>query len=213
MTTTAAGDLPGVSTAPPGLESAPPSIGPSVTVPAQPAQSAESAVPAPAPAQPAESAVRAGEATSADATPADATSRPGALARAVWRVLDLRGQGLTGPGGVLLAVLVLAPGVALDWALGGSLGTASTVAFLVAAVAAPAAVRPRAMATAAVLPPLLFAGAVAFLAWAGGANNGLRELVLDVGTTLAVSAPTLFLGTAAALAVVVGRLVARLLRR
>jgi hypothetical protein len=54
---------------------------------------------------------------------------------------------------------------------------------------------------------------VAFLAWASGNNRGRRELVLDVGTTMAVSAPVLFLGTALALAVVLGRLVARLVRR
>jgi hypothetical protein len=135
------------------------------------------------------------------------------VARLAWRALDLRGQGLTGPGGILLAALVLAPGVTLDRLLGGSFGLASSVAFVAASVAAAAAVRFRVMATAAVLPPLLFAGAVTFLAWAGGANDGARELVLDVGTTLAVSAPMLFLGTAAAVAVVVGRLVARLVRR
>lgn len=198
MTTTAAGDLPSVSTAPPsvspappGLETAPLSSGPSVTVPAQPALREDSATP----------------------TASTGASRPGALARAAWRALDLRGQGLTGPGGVVLAVLVLAPGVALDWVLSGSFGAASTVAFFLAAVTAAAAVRVRAMAVAAVQPPLLFAGAVTFLAWAGGANSGMRQMVLDVGTTLAVSAPALFLGTAAALAVVIGRLVARLLRR
>lgn len=205
MTTTAAGDLPSVSTGPPSVSPAPPGLetallssGPSVTVPAQPAHPGDSTT---------------STATASSASASASAARPGALARAAWRALDLRGQGLTGPGGVLLAVLVMAPGVALDWAFDGSFGTASTVAFLLATVTAAAAVRVRAMASAAVQPPLLFVGAVTFLAWAGGANSGMREMVLDVGTTLAVSAPTLFLGTAAALAVVIGRLVMRLLRR
>lgn len=148
------------------------------------------------------------------ATPSTTTAAPpGAMARLVWRTLDLRGQGLTAPGGILLAVVLVVPGVAVDWVLGGSFGAASSVAFVLASVAAAAAVRVRAMATAAVLPPLLFAGALTILAWVSGANDGAREMVLDVGTTLAVSAPTLFLGTAAAMAVVVGRLVVRLVRR
>jgi hypothetical protein len=149
-----------------------------------------------------------------DEAPAEAGSGiidPGP--RPIARLRALRGQGLTGPGGVLLAVLLLAPGVLVDRWLDGSFGLPSAVAFVLASLAAASAVRTRAMATAAVLPPLLFVGALAFLAWSSGNNGGRRELALDVGTTLAVSAPVLFLGTAAALAVVLGRLVAHLFRR
>jgi hypothetical protein len=114
---------------------------------------------------------------------------------------------------VVLSLLVLSPGVLIDHWWSGSFGAASTVAFLLAVLAASAAVRVRAMGTAAVLPPLLFAGAVAVLARSSGMNRSNRELALDIGTTLAVSAPVLFLGTAAALAVVLGRLVVHLARR
>jgi hypothetical protein len=122
-------------------------------------------------------------------------------------------QGLTAPGGVLIAVLVLVPGVLLDLEPSGTFGTASTVCFLIAAVTAALVVRRRALGTAALLPPLLFVGAVAALAQLSGKNEGSRELVLDVGTTLAVDAPVLFVGTAATLAVVLGRLVVGLVRR
>jgi hypothetical protein len=133
--------------------------------------------------------------------------------RPIARLLALRGQGLTAPGGIALAMLVLAPGVLVDHWLGGSFGLSSATAFVLASGAAAAAVRIRALGTAAVLPPLLFAGAVTALAWSSGNNQGRRELLLDVGTTMAVSAPTLFLGTSIALTVVLGRLVVHLLRR
>jgi hypothetical protein len=184
---TETGDLTTVATAPPALQDS--AVVPGVTA----------TVPSPAPA---------GDAADAAAPVlVDVGPRPLARLRA------LRGQGLTAPGGIALAVLLLAPGVALDWVLGGSFGTASSVAFVLAAVTAATAVRTRALGTAAVLPPLLFVGAVGFLAWSSGNNRGRRELVLDVGTTLAVSAPVLFVGTAAALAVVLGRLVVHLVRR
>lgn len=133
--------------------------------------------------------------------------------RPLARLRALRGQGLTGPGGALLAVLLLAPGVLVDRWLDGSFGLPSMVAFVLASLAVAAAVRISALGTAAVLPPLLFAGAVTVLAWASGNNRGTRELAFDVGTTMAVSAPVLFLGAAAALAVVLGRLVVRVFRR
>lgn len=119
---------------------------------------------------------------------------------------------LTAPGGILIAVLVLAPGVLLDLALDGTFGLASSLTFVAAGVVAALVVRIPALATAAVLPPLLFVTAVSVLALLSGDNEGSRELVLDVGTTLAISAPVLFGGTLATLAVVLARLLARLTR-
>lgn len=148
--------------------------------------------------------------TAADA-PADlfvvTAAPPSALGAAIT------GQTLTGAGGVLVALLVLTPAVVLDLVTDATFGLPSTIGFLLAAMAAPLVVRTSGLATAAVLPPLLFAGAVSALAWFSGNNEGARELVLDVGTTLALSAPILFAGTAACLAVVLGRLLWRLLRR
>lgn len=136
-----------------------------------------------------------------------------AVRSALERARGLRGQGLTGPGGTVLALLVLSPGVALDLAAGGTFGTASSVTFVLAGLTAAAAVRVRALGTAVVLPPLLFVTAVTALARLSGNNEGSREMVLDVGTTMAISAPVLFLGTAASLVLVLGRLVVRFARR
>lgn len=149
----------------------------------------------------------------ATAAPAAATEPAGPMTGLLASLRALSTTGLTGPGATVLAVLVITPGVLLDLARDGSFGLASSVLFVLAAVAAALSVRVRALATAAVLPPLLFAGAVSALARLSGNNEGTRELVLDVGTTLAVSAPLLFGGTAAALAVVLGRVVIHLSRR
>lgn len=128
-------------------------------------------------------------------------------------VRALTGQTLTGAGGVLVALLVLTPGVLVDLATDATFGLPSTIGFLLAAVTAALVVRTSGLTTAAILPPLLFAGAISALAWLSGNNEGLRELVLDVGTTLALTAPILFAGTVACLAVVLGRLLWRLVRR
>jgi hypothetical protein len=137
------------------------------------------------------------------------SSTAGALAR----LASLRTRRLTAPGSVVLALLLLTPGVLTDLAQDGTFGVPSAASFVAASVAAALVVRVRSLATAAVLPPLLFVTAVAVLAQLSGNNEGSRELVLDVGTTLAISAPLLFAGTAAAVAVVLGRLVLRLARR
>ena len=83
------------------------------------------------------------------------------------------------------------------------------LAALVAAIALPL----RSLATAVVLPPLLVAAAALTLAVLGGQNEGSRELVLDVGTTLALSAPLVFGATAAGLLVSGARIGRHLSRR
>lgn len=124
-----------------------------------------------------------------------------------------RVQGLTGPAAVSLATLITAVGVAFDVPGDPSLGAGTGVAVVLAALAATVVVRLRSLATAAVLPPLLVAGAALALALLGGQNTGQRELVLDVGTTLALSAPLVFAATAAGLAVVLVRVVRHLSQR
>jgi hypothetical protein len=147
---------------------------------------------------------------SAVSTPADAASRARGF---VDSLRSSASRGLTAPGGILLAILVLAPGVLMDLSPDGTFGLASSVTFVAAGIATALAVRRRALATAAVLPPLLFVGAVTVLAQLSGKNTGSREVVLDAGTTLAVSAPVLYIGTAATLAVVLARLLVGLVRR
>lgn len=131
---------------------------------------------------------------------------PSVLARA-------RAEGVTGPGVVALSVLLVAAGATLDLRGEPTPGIGTALAVLVAAVVAPAVVRFRSLATAAVLPPLLVAGATTVIARLGGRNRGLRELVLDVGTTLALSAPLVFAATALGLVVVLARVARRLATR
>ena len=99
---------------------------------------------------------------------------PGLLSRA-------RTDGVTGPAVVALSVVLVACGVALDLRRDATLGLGTGVAFVLAALAGPAVVRFRSLATALVLQPLLFCGAAAALARLGGQNRGSREVALDVG--------------------------------
>jgi len=114
---------------------------------------------------------------------------------------------------VLLVAVVLAPGVLLDVARDGSFGLPSTVLFLLAAVGTPLVLRPRSLASGVVLPPLAFAAIAAGIAWRSGLNHGSRQIGLDAGTTMALHAPLMFAGTAAALLVVLTRVIVRLVRR
>jgi len=129
---------------------------------------------------------------------------PGLLSRA-------RTEGVPGPAVVAMSAVLVACGVALDLRRDAALGLGTGIAFVLAALAGPAVVRFRSLVTALVLQPLLFCGAAAALARLGGQNRGSREVALDVGTTLALSAPLLFAGMSAALVVAlvrVGRLLA-----
>lgn len=139
-------------------------------------------------------------------TPAGPARRPGLVARA-------RADGVTGPAVVAISLGLVAAGVALDLRRDATLGLGTGLAVVLAALGAPAVVRFRSLPTAAVLPPLLVAGAAAAIGRLGGQDQGTRELVLDVGTTLALSAPLLFGATVATLLVVLGRVALRLARR
>jgi hypothetical protein len=127
--------------------------------------------------------------------------------------LSLTGPGLTGPGGVVLGALVVGLGALLDLTLGDELGLGFTATFLLGCVLVALAVRVRAMPAAVVLPPLLFAVTAFLETKHSGATSGNRQAALDVATTLALSAPILFTGTALALVVVLGRLVVLAVRR
>jgi hypothetical protein len=132
------------------------------------------------------------------------------------RVEQLRGtwtQGLPTSLVVLLVALLLALGVLLDVARDGSFGLPSTVLFLLAAVGTPLVLRPRSLAGGVVLPPLAFAATAAAIAWRSGLNQGSGQIGLDAGTTMALHAPLIFAGTAAALLVVLTRVTVRLVRR
>ena len=134
----------------------------------------------------------------------------------VSRTDRLRGtwaQGLPTSLVVLLVAAALTPGVLLDVARDGSFGLPSTVLFLLAAVTTPLLLRPRSLASGVVLPPLAFAAVAGAIAWRSGLNQGSRQIGLDAGTTMALNAPLVFAGTAAALLVVLTRVAVRLVRR
>ncbi|MGZ4589673.1 MAG: DUF6542 domain-containing protein [Actinomycetes bacterium] len=143
----------------------------------------------------------------------DTTTTDAPLSARLRAALPVTGPGLTGLGGVLLGTLVVGLGALLDAALGGSLGLGFRVTFVLGCVLVAMAVRIRALATAAVLPPLLFAGSAYFETRRAGLTHGYREAALDAATTLALSAPVLYLGTAVALAIVLVRLVVHAVRR
>ena len=137
---------------------------------------------------------------------APAVPGPGLIARA-------RREGVTGPAVVAAAALLVALGAAVDLQHDRTLGAGTTVALLLAALGAPAVVRFRSLPTALVLPPLLVAAAATGIAELGGQDRGRRELVLDVGTTLALHAPTVFAAAAITVLVLVVRVGARIARR
>lgn len=153
----------------------------------------------------------AGIAVAVAPTAAPIVARP-ALGDRLRGAVPFAGPGLTSLGGVVLAIVVVGLGVGLDLAVGDSLGLAFDATFLLAAALVAIALRVRALATAVVLPPLLFVGAQVLSSKAGGHTAGARETALDVGTSLALSAPLLFAGTALAVAVVLARVVVRLIR-
>ena len=126
-------------------------------------------------------------------------------------VTRARAEGVTGPAVVAVSAALVALGAGLDLRRDATLGLGTGLAVMLAALAAPAVVRFRSLATAAVLPPLLVAGAAAAIGGLGGQDRGTRELVLDVGTTLALSAPLVFAATAAAVLVVLVRVGRRVL--
>jgi len=128
-------------------------------------------------------------------------------------VRAVRGQALTAPGGVLVALLVLFPGVLVDAVTDQAFGRPSTISALLAGAAGALTVRRSALGTAAALPPLLCAASIGLLAWVSGQNQGTRQLMLDSATTLALSAPAVFAATVLTLVLVLGRLAWSLVAR
>ena len=123
------------------------------------------------------------------------------------------GSGLTTPGAVLVGALLMGIGAMADLTFGDSLGFGFAAMFLIASAAMALTLRTRALASAVIAPPLLFTAATMLAAKASGQVEGSRALALDTATSLALSAPVLFGGTALAAVVAVVRLVLNLARR
>lgn len=118
--------------------------------------------------------------------------------------------GTPGRGVIVSAAIGTAAAAVLDLALVGRLSFFFDVTFIVMCLAAAMAVRPRDLFTAAVLPPLAFAGAIGGVAliWphAIAATGGFSKIFL---TGLAAHAGGLVGGYAAALLTVAARVYAR----
>jgi hypothetical protein len=148
------------------------------------------------------------------ATATEPTTKPPTGPRPLVTVPGVSGPGLTGAGVVIVAVLLgalaLVPDLLIgEWAVGPCFATG----YLAVCVGAPLLARVRALFTVAVLPPLMYAGAVVIAARTSGQVHGSRELVLETGTRLALAAPVLFVGAALAVLLVLARLVLHLIDR
>jgi hypothetical protein len=135
------------------------------------------------------------------------------LADRLRGAVPFTGPGLTGLGGIVLGCLIVGLGAAGDLALGDGLGVGFATTFLLGCVLVAATVRVRALGVAVVAPPLLFAGGYALETRTSGHTSGLREMALDVATSLALHAPLLFIGTAIAVAIALVRVAVHLIRR
>jgi len=199
-----------------------------VAAPAEaPAAATPEEAPAPAPPDEAPTAATPEEAVAADpgvaptATGSEADGDPDSvdtgpvprLERLRDALPSLPGPGLTVAGGTVLGAGLVGLGAALDIALGDGLGLGFRVTFVVTCVVIAFAVRVRALGAAVVLPPLLYAAAATLQTVTAGQTTGRRAAALDVATTLALTAPLLFLGTAVAAAIALSRGLAHLVRR
>jgi uncharacterized protein DUF6542 len=108
----------------------------------------------------------------------------------------------------------MALAAAVDTMTSEPLGRTTTVLFLGGVCGlVPLLIRRPLSVTPVALPPLAWAGAATFAAVASGQNSGRREVALDVGTMLTITAPVLFGGTMLALLIVLVRLAVRVTRR
>ena len=122
------------------------------------------------------------------------------------------GSGLTTPGAVLVGSVLMAIGAMADLTFGGSLGVGFAAMFVIASAVMALTLRVRSLASAFIAPPLMFAFATIVVGKLSGEVHGSRALALDTATSLALSAPVLFGGTALAAAIAVVRLLVAVAR-
>ncbi len=120
---------------------------------------------------------------------------------------------LTVAPAVAVAALIVAAGAGIDVMIGRGPGSGLTVAYVVACAVVALRLRLHVVGAAVIAAPLLFAAGTAAIAWASGEAAGFRQLMLDVATSLALSAPVLFGGTALTVAIAVVRLALHVVRR
>ena len=123
------------------------------------------------------------------------------------------GSGLTTPGAVLVGTVLIGIGAMADLGFGDSLGVGFAAMFVIASALMALTLRVRSLASAVIAPPLIFAIATMLVGKLSGEVHGWRALALDTATSLALSAPVLFGGTALAAAIAVVRLATAVTRR
>jgi hypothetical protein len=123
------------------------------------------------------------------------------------------GSGLTTPGALLVGTVLVTLGAIADFAFGHSLGVGFAAMFVIASAVMALTLRVRSLASAVIAPPLMFAFATMLVGRLSGEVHGSRALALDTATSLALSAPALFGGTALAAAIAVVRLTTAVTRR
>jgi hypothetical protein len=123
------------------------------------------------------------------------------------------GSGLTTPGAVLVGTVLMTIGAIADLAFGHSLRVGFAVMFVIASAVMALTLQVRSLASAVIAPPLMFACATMLVGKLSGEVHGSRALALDTATSLALSAPVLFGGTALAAAIAVVRLATAVARR
>jgi uncharacterized protein DUF6542 len=122
-------------------------------------------------------------------------------------------SGLTTPGAVIVGGFLMGVGAMADLTFGDALGVGFAAMFVIASAVMALALRVRSLASAFIAPPLMFAIATMVVGKLSGEVHGSRALALDTATSLALSAPVLFGGTALAAAIAVVRLLAAIARR
>lgn len=121
--------------------------------------------------------------------------------------------GLTTPGAAVVGALLMGIGAMADLAFGGSLSVGFAAMFVIASAVMALALRVRSLASAFIAPPLMFAIVTLLVGKLSGEVHGSRALALDTATSLALTAPVLFGGTALAAAIAVVRLLVAIARR
>jgi hypothetical protein len=128
--------------------------------------------------------------------------------RAALRLGDRRG--LTATGAVGLALLLGAAGGVLDVATGPGLRSVFAACFVLGCATAAATVHREHLATAVVMPPLVYvvlASAGSVLERSGNPGSSVSRQALELANALLLGAPVLLTATTAALAVALARAV------
>ncbi len=137
----------------------------------------------------------------AEATPAPSPSVAG---KATARVQRGGTAGLTAPGVAVIVLGASALGAIIDSIVRSDLGPFFAIMFVASSVYAATQVRRRDLLAAVIVPPLVFLTILGVheLISPTGTSRAMIDLTGDLVSTLALNAPTLWIGTGAAAVIV-----------